>query len=182
VEKPDMETAQKYLESGDFFWNTAMYMCWTEPLINKFKKFIPDTYNRLLKIKDAVDTDKYLEVLLNEYPEMDKIDFAYSIVENDANVAVMPLSLDWSDVGSWTMLKDTLSEKDKKHFVKGEHIDFDCENLLVYGSKKLITTIGVKDLIIVDTEDAILICDLNKSKLVSDVVKHLEETGKITLL
>ncbi|MFH1233871.1 MAG: sugar phosphate nucleotidyltransferase [Patescibacteria group bacterium] len=182
VEKPDMETAQKYLESGNFFWNTAMYMCWAEPLINKFKKFIPDTYNRLLKIKKAVDTDKYPEVLLKEYPEMDKIDFAYSIVENDANIAVMPLSLDWSDVGSWTLLKNTLSENSKKHFVKGEHIDFDCENLLVYGSKKLITTIGVKDLIIVDTEDAILICDLNKSKLVSDVVKHLEETGKITLL
>lgn len=182
VEKPDMETAQKYLDSGNFFWNTAMYMYRVDHLIEKFRKYIPDTYNRLMKIKEAVGTDEFKEVVFREYPEMDKIDFAYSIVENDAHVAVMPLALDWSDVGSWTSLKDTLTENGKDHFVKGEHIDFESENLLVYGSKKLITTIGVKDLIIVDTEDATLICDRNKSKLVSDVVKHLEESGKITLL
>lgn len=182
VEKPDFETAQKYLESGNFFWNTAMYMYRIDHLVDKFKKYTPDTYNRLSKIKEAVDTDRYEEVLLREYPEMDKIDFAYSIVENDSETAVMPLSLEWSDVGSWTSLKDTLTENEGEHFVKGEHIGFESENLLVYGSKKLITTIGVKDLIIVDTEDAILICDRNKTKLVSDVVKHLEETGKITLL
>ena len=182
IEKPDMETAQKYLESGNFFWNTAMYMYRTESLINKFAKFIPDTYNRFLKIKSAVDTDRYNEILLKEYQEMDKVDFAYSIVENDANVAVMPLALDWSDVGSWALLKDSLIKDSQAHFVKGEHIDFESKNLVVYGSKKLITTIGVKDLIIVDTEDSILICDINKSKLVSDAVKYLEETGKIKLL
>ena len=182
VEKPDLATAQKYLESGNFLWNTAMYMYSINFLIDKFKKYIPDTYNRLMKIKATVDTDKYREVLLKEYPEMDKIDFAYSIVENEAKVAVMPLALDWSDVGSWTSLKDSLVKNGQKHFVKGEHIDFESQNLMVYGSKKLITTIGVKDLIIVDTEDAILVCDLNKSKLVSDVVKHLEESGKIKLL
>ena len=182
VEKPDLETAQKYLESGNFFWNTAMYMYRIDYLAEKFKKYTPDTYNHLQKIKKAVNTEKYKEVLLQEYPEMDKIDFAYSIVENDDKVSVMPLSLEWSDVGSWTSLKDTLTENEGEHFVKGEHIGFESENLMVYGSKKLITTIGVKDLIIVDTDDAILICDRNKTKLVSDVVKHLEETGKITLL
>jgi mannose-1-phosphate guanylyltransferase len=182
VEKPDLATAQRYLESGNFFWNTAMYMYRVDNLIEKFKKYIPDTYNRLMKIKAAVGTERYREVLLKEYPEMDKVDFAYSIVENDAKVAVLPIKLDWSDVGSWTSLKDSLIKDGQKHLVKGEHIDFESQNLMVYGSKKLITTIGVKDLIIVDTEDAILVCDINKSKLVSDAVKHLEENGKIKLL
>lgn len=182
VEKPDLETAKKYVASGNFFWNTAMYMFKVKSIKRKFENYIPDTYNRLEKIQAVVDTPRYRETLLKEYPEMDKIDFAYSIVENDARVAVMPLDLKWSDVGSWTSLKDTLTENGKDHFVKGEHIDFNSENLLVYGSKKLITTIGVKDLIIVDAEDAILICDRNQSKMVSDVVKRLEETGKVTML
>jgi mannose-1-phosphate guanylyltransferase len=182
VEKPDLPTAQNYLKSGNFFWNTAMYAFHAGSMIEKYQKYIPDTYNRLLRIRDAIGTEKYSEVLAREYPEMDKIDFAYSIVENDDKVAAMSLALLWSDVGSWTSLKDSLAATGNGHFVKGEHIDFECENLLVYGSKKLITTIGVKDLIIVDTDDAILICDRNKSKMVSEVVKHLEETGKVTLL
>jgi mannose-1-phosphate guanylyltransferase len=182
VEKPDMATAQKYLDSGNYLWNTAMYVFRADAMMEKFKKYIPDSYNRLIKIMEAVGTEKYAEVLAREYPEMDKIDFAYSIVENDDKVAAMPLALEWSDVGSWTALKDSLAGNSKDHFVKGEHVYFECENLLVYGSKKLITTIGVKDLIIVDSEDAILICDRNKSNMVSEVVKKLEESGKITML
>ena len=97
------------------------------------------------------------------------------------DMAVVPLGINWSDVGSWTSLKDTFTANAKDHFVKvkGEHVDFDSKNLLVYGADKLIVTIGAKDLIIVDTDDAILICDRAKSQLVSDVVKKLESEGKI---
>lgn len=182
VEKPDMMTAQKYVDSGSFLWNSGMYVWQAKSIISKFKKYIPDTYKRLLKIKDAVGTDSYNDVLLREYPQMDNINIEYGIVENDPDVAVIPLDLDWSDVGSWSSLKDSLVSDGKKHFVKGEHIDFESENLLVYGSKKLITTIGVKNLIIIDSEDALLICDKHKSELVSEVVKKLEGSGKIKLL
>lgn len=182
VEKPDMVTAQKYLDSGDFFWNCAIYVCRTKAIAEKFKKYVPDIYNRLIKIKKAVGTSKYNQVLLKEYPQMDKIKIEYSVLENDDKVAVIPLDLQWSDVGSWASLKNVLINDEKKNFAKGEHIDFDSENILVYGSKKLITTIGVKNLIIVDTEDAILICDKEKTQMVSAVVKKLEESGKIKLL
>jgi mannose-1-phosphate guanylyltransferase len=182
VEKPDLVTAQKYLKSGDFFWNTAMYLFRADSIIGKFDKFLPDTYNRLKTIQSVVGTPKYRETLLKEYPQMDKIDFAYAIAENDSNVAVMPLNLGWSDVGSWASLKDNLTETNKEHLVRGEHIDFNSENLLVYGSKKLITTIGLKDLIIVDSDDVTMICHRNNSGMISDVVKQLEEQGKISLL
>lgn len=182
VEKPDFVTAQQYLASGKFFWNTAMYMFRLQPMMEKFQKYIPDTYNRLMRIREAIGKDNFHEVFMREYPEMDKVDFAYSIIENDAQIAVMPLKLEWSDVGSWSSLKDALTENKAGHFVKGEHVDFGSENLLVYGSKKLITTVGLKDLIIVDTEDAILICERHQSKMISDVVKELESSGKISLL
>lgn len=179
VEKPNFETAEKYVESGKFFWNSGMFIWKTKTIIEKFEKYAPDTYARLNKIREAIKEKKYQEVLEKEYPKMDKNAVEYAIMENEPNVAVVPLKMNWSDVGSWTSLKDTLISNNKENFVRGEHINFDSENLLVYGSDKLITTIGVKDLIIVDTNDAILICDRNKSQLVSDVVKKLEADGKI---
>ncbi|NOQ67832.1 mannose-1-phosphate guanylyltransferase, partial [Patescibacteria group bacterium] len=103
------------------------------------------------------------------------------ILENDDKTVVISTDLGWSDVGSWSVLKDSLIGEDS-HFVKGEHLDVGSKNLLVYGSKKLITTVGLKDLIIVDTDDAILICDKNNSQLVKTVVEKLEKDGKIKLL
>jgi len=179
VEKPNYETAQKYLEAGNYLWNSGMFLWKTKTIIEKFKSYVPDDYKRLEKIRDSVKNGNYAEVLEKEFPEMDKNSIDYAILENEPAVAVIPLEMPWSDVGSWTALKDTLISSDKENFVRGEHINFDSENLLVYGSDKLITTIGVKDLIIVDTNDAILICDRNKSQLVSDVVKKLESEGKI---
>jgi len=179
VEKPNYETAQKYLEARDYFWNSGMFLWKTKTIIEKFKKYVPDDYERLMKIGDSMKNGNYAEVLEKEFPKMDKNSIDYAILENEPNVAVIPLEMPWSDVGSWTALKDTLISNNRENFVRGEHINFDSENLLVYGSNKLITTIGVKDLIIVDTDDAILICDRNKSQLVSDVVKKLEAEGKI---
>lgn len=182
VEKPDMMTAQRYIDSGDFYWNAGMYVWRVKAIIEKIQKYIPDTYNRLMLIKETVGKEKFLETVLEQYPEMENITIEYGVIENEIDVAVIPLDLQWSDVGSWSSLKDTLVEDTKSHFVKGEHIDFGSENLLVYGSKKLITTVGLKDLVIVDTEDAILICDRHKSSMISDVVKQLEGSGKISLL
>lgn len=181
VEKPDFKTAQKYLDSGNFYWNSGMFLFKVGTIIEKFKTYVPDIYERLIKIKSAVGSENFEAVLEEEFPKMDKISLDYAVMENEPNVVLVPVTSDWSDVGSWTALKDTLIGSGKEHLVKieGEHLDFDSENLLVYGSDKLITTIGVKDLIIVDTPDAILICDRNKSQLVSDVVKKLEESGKI---
>ena len=183
VEKPDAMTAQKYIDAKTFYWNSGMYMFRADAMQEKFRKYIPDTYRRLERIKKAVGTGVYAAVLEEEYPQMDKINIEYAVVENDVEVAVIPLDdMGWSDVGSWASLKDALSENSLEHFVRGEHVDFNSENLLVYGSKKLITTIGVKDLIIVDSEDAILICDRNKAQMVSDVVKKLEASNKVKLL
>lgn len=182
VEKPDIATAQKYLDSGNFFWNSGMFFLNAGSVIDKFRKYIPDSYSHLMKIEKAIKTVKYKKVLAKEYPLMDNISFDYGIVENANKIAVIPLNLKWSDVGSWTALKDNLANNKKSNYAKGEHIDFNSKNILVYGSKKLVTTIGVKDLIIVDSDDAILICDRDKAQMVSDVVKRLEKTGKVKLL
>ena len=181
IEKPDLETAKRYYQKDNFLWNTSIYLWKTSSIIDRFKRFIPDSYERLCRIKKTVGTFEFEKVLEKEYPLMDMISVEYGILENDDKTVVVPADLGWSDVGSWSVLKDSLISKDS-HFVKGEHLDVGSKNLLVYGSKKLITTVGLKDLIIVDTDDAILICDKNNSQLVKTVVEKLEKDGKVKLL
>ena len=181
IEKPDLKTAKRYYQENNFLWNTSIYLWKTSAIIDRFKRFIPDSYERLRRIRKAVGTSEFEKVLEKEYPLMDMISVEYGILENDDKTVVVSADLGWSDVGSWSVLKDSLIGKDS-HFVKGEHLDVGSKNLLVYGSKKLITTVGLKDLIIVDTDDAILICDKNNSQLVKTVVEKLEKDGKIKLL
>ncbi len=177
VEKPDAMTAQTYVDAGNFYWNTGIYIFRAKALEENFKKYLPDTHKRLVKIRALIQNNAPQSAIEKEYAKMDKTTIEYSVVENTSDVAVAPIKMGWSDIGSWTSLKDTLIEKNTENFVKGEHVDFDSENILVYGSKKLITTIGLKDLIIVDTDDAILICDRNRSQEISSVVKKLEKSN-----
>ncbi len=174
VEKPDIETADKYIKDGGYFWNAGMYIFSANSMKNRFKKYIPDIFNMIEKIQKELDSGEYEKKLQQEYPKMNDINFEYAIVENDNNVFVMPLDIGWSDVGSWSSLKDTLVSDENKHLVRGKHVDFNSKNLLVYGSKKLITTVGLEDLVIVDSEDAILICHKDKSQMVGDISKKIQ--------
>lgn len=182
IEKPNLEKAKKYLEDGNYFWNSGIYVWKTNTILERIKEFIPDIYSRYLKINKAFGTKSFDKVLAKEYPQMDKVSPEYTILENYKKIAVVPLEIGWSDVGSWSVLKDVLVKPKNKHYVKGEHLDIDSKNLLVYGSKKLVITVGLKDLVIVDTDDVILICDKDETQKVKKVVEMLEKNKKAGLL
>ncbi len=182
VEKPDLNTARQYCRRNSFLWNSGIYIWNIQAIIERFKKFIPDTYERLCRIREAFGTRKFKKVLKREYPLMDMTSTEHGILENDDRTVVVPANLGWSDVGSWSVLKDSLVGSGDKHFVKGEHLDIGSKNLLVYGSKKLIATVGLKDVVIVDTDDVVLVCNKNDSQLVKSIVKKLEERRKKKLL
>jgi mannose-1-phosphate guanylyltransferase len=182
IEKPDLGTAQEYFAQDNFFWNSGIYIWKTSTIIDRFKKFIPDTYDRHCRIKKSINTPQYKSTLSKEYPLMDMVSIEYGVMENDNKIAMVSADIGWSDIGSWSVLKDSLTGNPDNHYVKGEHFDIGSKNLLVYGSKKLITTVGLKDLIIVDTDDVILICDKNNTQQVKKIVEELEKSGKIKLL
>lgn len=177
VEKPDFRHAKKFIKSGEYFWNAGIYIGKIQNLIEQYKNYIPDTYKRIKKLQSAVGTKKFDSVLSKEYCKMDKISFDYGISENVKNFGVIPADLGWSDIGSWAVLKDSLIGKNNRNFVKAAHLDIGSKDILVYGSpKKLIATVGLKGLIIVDTPDVILICDKSKSQDVKKIVAMLEKT------
>lgn len=180
-EKPDSDSVHKYLDSG-YLWNSGIYLCRISAIKARFEKFIPDTFQRMKRIRKAAGTPKLEKVIAREYPLMDMVSFEYGIMENDEQVFVLRADFSWSDVGSWSALRDSLLSGNEGGLIKGEHLDIGSKDIMVYGSKKLIATVGLEDIIIVDTDDAILVCNKKNAQLVKDLVRKLEQERKIKLL
>lgn len=173
-EKPNLKRAKEYLKSGNYFWNTAIYLFHPSLIEKLTEEFVPDNYRRYRTIKEARGKKNYNEIFQEEYAKMDNVSMEYSIIENYQNVALLPINVGWSDIGSWTVLKNCLSSPDKS-FIKGNYIDVDSKNVMVYGSfNKLVAGIGIKNLVIVVTDDIILICDKDHSQKVKEIIKKLE--------
>lgn len=178
-EKPNINKAKEYLKLGDYFWNVGIYIFTPALLIELVKKFVPDSYQRYLKIRKAFSAKGFQKAVEKEFPEMDNVTFSYSILENYQENTVLPISMGWSDIGSWAVLKDCLTDPSSKNYIRGNCMNIDSENIFVYGSNdKLIATIGVKDLVIVTTGDTILVCDLKRSQEVKKIVEKLNKDKK----
>ncbi len=182
-EKPNLKRAKEYLKSKNYFWNVGIFI-FVPALFEKLaKQFVPDNYQRYLKIKKAFSKKSFIKTLEKEYSEMDKTSFDYSILENYQKNVVLPISVEWSDIGSWTVLKNCLSGSLSKNYIKGDSINLGSKNVFVYGSnEKLVATVGVKDLIVIVTEDIILICNQKDSRQVKEIVAMLDEQNKLEYL
>jgi mannose-1-phosphate guanylyltransferase len=175
AEKPDLATAKKYLQDGSYEWNAGMFFFRTNAMIEKFRVHAPDTFARLMAIRDAVDTPEYRQVLQEQFMDMEKVSIDYAILEKDAQIAVMPVPLHWSDVGSWSALKDMLPSQMEGNVSRGAHIDSGSRNCLVYADTKPIVTIGLKDIVVVQMDDVTLVCHRDQAQAVSPVVKSLAD-------
>lgn len=176
-EKPDLKTAKKFLESWNYLWNTGYFVWPIEFALNLYKKYSPKTHRSLKIIEKAIDTPSFKTILEKEYAKIEKKSIDYVIFEklNSKEQLVIPADLGWADVGAWNVLKDQLS-KNSENIESGLHLEIDTSDSLIYGPpKKLITTVGLKDMIIVDTQDALLICPKDRAADVKNIVKKIEE-------
>ena len=138
-----------------------------------------------MQIQLAIGTENEKEVLKKEYAKCEKISIDYAIMEKveNKNVRIIPADFGWNDIGTWESLHDELAKNSKNNILKGSNILIDVNGSLVYGPRdKLIATIGLKDIVIVDTEDALLICKKNKSQDVKKIVEKLKSENKKNLL
>ncbi|MBI5152016.1 mannose-1-phosphate guanylyltransferase [Candidatus Peregrinibacteria bacterium] len=161
TEKPDLATAQKYVASGKYLWNTGIYVWKVSVILNEIKKYLPKTYKSLEK----------------NYKDCEKISIDYGVMEKveKSRVRIIPAELGWSDIGTWEAIHDELTRNKNQNIVKGKHIGIDTTGSLIYGNKgKIIATIGVKNLVIVDTPDALLICNKKDSQKVKKIVDQLK--------
>ena len=181
-EKPDEATAKKYVESGEYAWNSGMFIWKASTILKKFEKYLPEIYEDLQKIGDAMNTADELKVIEEIYPKINSISVDYGIMEKADDVFVVPGEFGWNDVGSFDML-GVLHEGDEKGNIKiGDQINIDSKNCITYSSGRLVATIGLENVVVIETGDAVLVCDKNKVQDVKKVVEQLKKDGRNELL
>lgn len=174
-EKPNLETAQEYLSSGDYLWNPAMFFFRADHFLNLFAKHSPEIYSALMKIKEVVGTPEEERVTFEEFEKLPKISIDYAIFEKEKELYVMSADLGWTDVGNWRSIYDMLTARQGGHAIKGgKYVEIDSSNNLIFSETgQMISTIGVHDSLVIVTKDAILICEKSRAQDVKKIVDQL---------
>jgi mannose-1-phosphate guanylyltransferase len=178
VEKPNHETAVKYLKSGDFLWNSGMFIWKASTILDNFKRFLPKVYNSIVEIGDVMNTSKEESIITEIYPNIPSISIDYGIMERSDEVVVLEGDFGWNDVGSWDMLGALYDTDENGNIIKGDQINLETSNCISYSDKRLIATIGINNTIIVETDDVVLVCAKDKAQDVKKIVDLLTEKGK----
>ena len=175
-EKPNLDTAKEYLEKGNYYWNSGMFMFKAGVFLNELKKYSPDIYTKSLDaLNNASNENSLIRIKhnhMNDIPE-DSID--YAVMEKSNIVKVVPSNIDWSDVGSFDSLFEELPKDENNNTKNSNHISIDSTNNLIYGNERKIATVDIQDTIIVDTGDALLISKKGSSQKVKQVVQKLKQ-------
>ncbi len=178
TEKPNAVTATAFLASGEYSWNSGMFIWTARQALAEFARQQPAMHASLMKLQPAVDTPDFEDRLEDTWNEITKISLDYAVMEGAEKMAVIPVDIGWNDVGSWASLYEVLKLDKFGNGFKGrqpERVSLDTHNTLVY-SDKLTVTIGVNDIIVIETPDALLICHKDRAQDVKEVVNHLLTT------
>ncbi len=170
IEKPNLETAKKYLQDGTHFWNSGIFMFKASTLIKEIEKHAAN----IAKITEEIDFSKSDEIPFITFDKMPSISIDYALMEKSDKIALVKLESDWNDLGSWQSIYDVSKKDENGNVFIGHVLDKDSKNSFVYASSKLVATIGLEDTIIVETEDAILACKKDQAQN----VKHIYDTLK----
>ncbi|QEH66983.1 mannose-1-phosphate guanylyltransferase [Cellulosilyticum sp. ST5] len=174
VEKPNLQLAKEYLDSGKYLWNSGMFVWKASTILMQFEKCLPDMYKGLIKIEETIGTNQEEEILTQEFINFKSESIDYGIMEKAKDIYTIPGGFGWDDVGSWLALERFNRSNEDGNVVSGNVISINTKNAIVQGSDKLIATIGVENLIIVDTEDAMLICAKDSTQDVKKVIENLK--------
>ena len=176
VEKPSEELAEEYLADGHYYWNGGIFMFKASTLLKETSKCAPDIYEFLKNF----DFTKSSDIPFTEFDKMPNISIDYAVMEKSDKIALVELKSDWNDLGSWKSIYDVSKKDSNGNVMIGHVLDEGSKNSLVYSSSKLVSTIGLEDTILVETEDAILACKMDKSQDVKKIYETLKQQNDET--
>lgn len=174
VEKPDLETAKTYLATEQYLWNSGMFIWKVSTILKNLEQYLPETYAGLLKIKNAIGTEEERSVLEREFESFRSESIDYGIMEKAQHIYTLAGSFGWDDVGSWLAVERIRQSNEFGNVITGNAITVDTKNTIIQGDKKLIATVGIENLIVVDTEDALLICEKDSAGNIKKVLENLK--------
>lgn len=177
VEKPNATKAAEFVADGSYYWNSGMFLAKASVWLSEIEAHLPDAATVLADIRAAWKTGDKQAAVNKHFARMPSISIDYGVLEKSSNVVVVPCNLGWSDVGAWDAVHDLADKDESGNALQGATIARDTKNCLVVGGKRLIATVGVEDLCIVDTEDALLISRKDRAQEVKDVVDEVKKRG-----
>ncbi len=181
-EKPDIDTAKHFIKQGGFFWNSGIFVAKTSTMLKEIEEHLPHNHKGLMKIGASLGTDKESDVTNNAYREMEAISIDYGVIEKSSNVLMIKGDFGWNDVGSWPSAAQYWPADNDNNASIGEIINLDSSRCIVYSPKKPVALLGVKDLIIVEDEGALLVCKKERSQDVKKLVEILKSKGRDEIL
>lgn len=198
TEKPPLKVAKKYVASGTYYWNAGMFFWRASTFLENLRKFLPRTHELLMELSDSIGTSRYARALVKIYPRLENISVDYAILEPATRQAgkpvvhVLPAEIGWSDIGSWAAVYELLAARGAKRerqsgasgasISAGPSYEIDAAGNFLWSPKKFVAAIGVNDLVVVETPDALLICPRERAQDVGKVVKWLETSKRTDLL
>ncbi len=176
-EKPDFETAKKYLESGEYYWNGGIFMGKISTFLSEFEKYAPDIYSNLPELNFLQD----LKIKYSVYEKMPSISVDYAIMEKSDKIALVELLSDWNDLGSWQSMYKVKDKDSDGNVLTGKVITEGVKNSLIYSQKEVVAVSGLENIILVETEDAIMACKMDESQDVKKLYEKLKSVESDTI-
>ncbi|MDE5834378.1 MAG: NTP transferase domain-containing protein [Ruminococcus sp.] len=182
VEKPDLRTAKKYLSSGKYLWNSGMFVWQVSAIEERFRTLMPEVFAGAEKIGQSFGTDSFEETLETEYNKFPSESVDFGIMEKSENIYTIPGSFGWDDVGNWLAIERINETDDNQNYIEGDVITENCRRTTICAGKRLISAVGIEDIIIVDTDDAVLVCSKNNTQDVKKIIARLKENNRTELI
>ena len=178
VEKPDLETAKKYVASEQYLWNSGMFIWKVSTILKNLETYLPEIYEGICAIGQAIGTEEQETVLKTVFERLPSESIDYGVMEKAKNIYILSGSFGWDDVGSWLAVERLRSSDTFGNVISGNVVSVRTKNSIIQGEKKLIATVGINDLIVVDTEDALLICKKDSAGDIKKVLENLRLCGQ----
>lgn len=182
VEKPDRARAQAYLDQGGYLWNSGIFVWNLAAILKAYESFLPQILRELREIRSLPQTPEGQKRRAQSYAGLPSQSVDYGILEKSDRVAVLPCGFYWSDLGSWNALYGELSKDEQGNAVRGRHQGIETQGCLIHSARRLVATVGLRDLVIVDTEDALLICPRERDQDLKKLVQQLRAGGEESVL
>jgi mannose-1-phosphate guanylyltransferase len=177
TEKPDRATAKRYVSDGRYYWNSGIFLWRAATILSAIARHLPEHWSCLEAIRGALGTPEEGRVLEVIFPRMRRVSVDVGILERSTGVYMIPATFLWDDVGAWSALGRVLTPDENGNTVIGRHVGRDSHGCIVYGTTRPIGTIGLNDLVVVETPEGVLVCPKERAQEVKDLVRSMREAG-----
>jgi mannose-1-phosphate guanylyltransferase len=175
LEKPDADTARKFFNDNNYYWNSGMFMWTTEVILGEIATHLPELHRVLSRIADEMGTRSLPDVLNQLYPQAPSISIDYGVMEKSSDVVVIKAEFDWNDVGSWEFMRDIYPTDEQGNVFVGEHIAIEASGNTIISPDRLVAVLGVDDVVVVDGGDSILVCRRDRAQRIKEIVRSLRD-------